>query len=270
MLKKFTQSGSALLLAMLIMSSVVTASVATSRLVLNEVLQSVQLDKAVVAFYAAESGIERGLYQARKQDFDAAVFGQISSTLPNESSYQLVAKDNENVLYASLLADESYQVDLFDPGSLNGLTNSIKSLGISWEGVGSWLEIKWTPWTTSGTLDTPKSVYISQVSSPYYLQLYNSTAYLYRVRIIARNAAATNIAITAYSNVDPVANCQAPNPACQVVLPARIVLKSLGEYPVGSLSASRQAILATMPQKSPLSGLYDYVLYSEAEIKKEN
>jgi len=248
-----------LLLAMLIMASIVTASAATSRLVINEVLQSFQLDKSIVAFYAAEAGVERGLYQARHFDFNATEFNQLAADLPNNSSYQLVAKGAEDALYASLNQDESYQVDLFDANGLSVLANPIRSLRISWTGVGSWLEIKWTPWTTSGVLDNPQSVKVSQVSSPYTLQLYDSTAYLYRVRLIARNALASNIQITAYNSL-----------GVQVPIPGRVSIKGLGKYPVNSAQASAQAILVTMPQKSPVSGLYDYVLYSEEDIKKEN
>lgn len=244
---------------MLIMASIVTASAATSRLVINEVLQSVQLDRSVVAFYAAEAGVERGLYQARHNGFDATAFNQLTDDLPNNSSYQLAAADTENALYASLNQDDSYQVDLFDASGLSALANPIKSLRISWTGPGSWLEIKWTAWTTGGVIDNPQSVYISQVSSPYAVQLNDSTVYLYRVRVIARDAPASNIQITAYDNL-----------GVQVAIPGRISIKGLGKYPVGSAQASAQAILVTMPQQSPVAGLYDYVLYSEEDIKKEN
>lgn len=269
MLKSQSQSGTALLLAMLVMAGILTVSVATSKLVINEIVQSSQLDRAIVAFYSSESGIERGLFQARQKDFSAVAFNGISADLDNNASYQLIAEDTEDALYASLLEDESFQVDLFEPHSLSALENPIKAVIISWQGLGSWLEIKWTSWTTSGVLGDPWSVYISQASSPYVVQLYDAGSYLYRLRVMARNAPADDIEIRAYNNVDPLANCQ-PLVACQVPIPARVSIKSLGEYPSGSSKASRQAILITMPEKSPLSGLYDYVLYSEEEVKKEN
>ena len=267
--KIMTQKGASLLLAMLVMAGILTVSSATSRLVINEIMQSFQLDKAAVAFYAAESGVERGLFQSRKKDFSAVAFNQIEETLDNQASYQLVASDSEDALYASLLPDESFQLDLFDPHSLDPLASTIKSVRISWQGVGSWLEINWTPWTTAGVIGAPQSAYISQASSPYIVQLYDFATYLYRLRIIARHAAATGMDITAYNNIDPVANCQ-PLSSCQVPIPGRVLIKGLGEYPVGSARASRQAIQVTMPQKSPLSGFFDYVLYSEEEVKKEN
>jgi len=272
--KKFgVQTGNTLLLAMLIMSGIIAVSTATSRLILNEFLQSVQLDKATVAFYAAEAGVEKSLFEIRKKDFNPADISA-SRLLSNQASYELVTKETENVLYTSLDQDETYQLDLFDSDSLQALSTPIRSLRVSWEGAGSYLEVSWRAWKTDGSIGQSGSLYtggayVSQASSPYYFQLYDSNVYLYRVRIIARGAQANNIAITAYSNLNPSANCQ-PLTSCQVAIPGRISIKAIGEYPDGSPAASRQAILTTMPQSSPLAGLYDYVLFSEEEIKKEN
>jgi len=261
--------GSALLLAMLVMASILTVSVATSTLVINEVQQSMLLDKSIVAFYGAESGVERGLFQVRHKNFNPADLSNATKTLSNNASYQLAASNTEEAIYGSLIADESYQLDLYNPDSFEALANPIKAVRLAWDGAGSWLEIKWTPWTTAGVLDDPKMVYLSQASSPAIVQLYDSSAYLYRMRLIARAAGIANLAITAYNNVDPVANC-VPLASCQVPIPGRVSIKGIGVYPANSINAANQAILVTMPIKSPLSGLYDYVLYSEEDVKKEN
>ena len=62
--------GSILLLAMLVMAGVVTVSLGTTTLIIAEIQQSVKLDQSVVAYYAAESGVERSLFQARKKQFE--------------------------------------------------------------------------------------------------------------------------------------------------------------------------------------------------------
>ncbi len=265
------KKGTVLLLALLVMAGVVTVSLGTANLIISEVKQSLQLDQAIIAFYAADSGVERGLYQSRKQNFDVTLFNQITSTFDNNASYQLIAADTEDVLYTTLLEDESYQVDLYDPHSLTLLENPIKSIGLSWSGTTSWLEIAWACWGQIGNLGETKSAYYSQGESPVYLNLYSaSNCSLYRVRIIARHGAANNIQVRAYSELDPLASCGNPPTSCQVPLPARVQIKGLGQYPANSDQASRQAILVTMPERSPLYGLYDYVVYSEEEIKKEN
>jgi len=261
--------GSTLLLAMLVMAAILSVSAATSSLVINEVQQSVLLDKSIVAFYSAEAGLERGLFEVRHKDFGPVDLNDLNETLSNGASYQLAASNSEDSIYTSLTADDSYQLDLYNPDSFEALINPIKAIRLSWSGSGSWLEVKWTPWTTAGVLDNPKTVYLSQVASPAIVQLYDSSAYLYRLRLIARKADIANLTITAYNNVDPVANCQ-PLESCQVPIPGRVSIKGVGVYPSGSTIAAKQAILVTMPIKSPLSGLYDYVLYSEEDVTKEN
>lgn len=271
MKNNINNKGAVLLLALLVMAGVLTVSLGTANLIISEVKQSLQLDRAIVAFYAADSGVERALYQARKRGFDAETFNQITSELDNNASYQLIAADTEDVLYATLLEDESYQVDLYEPRSLALLDNPIKSIGLSWSSPASWLEISWACWGQAGILGETKSAYHSQGESPVYLNLYDaSNCSLYRVRLIARNGAASNIQIRAYSELDPLASCGNPPTSCQVPLPARVQIKSIGQYPASSDKSSRQAILVTMPERSPVFGLYDYVMYSEEEIKKEN
>ena len=203
---RFNKQGTTLLLAMLIMAGVLTVSLATSKLIINEVVQSAQLDRAVVAFYAAEGGIEKSLYKIRKQDVKASDMHLDSASLSNNSSYQLIAEDTEDILYATISEDDTYQIDLFEPGSLTVLANPIKAVRLNWQGVGSWLEVKWSSWTTGGVIQDHQAAYISQASSPYIIQLYDSGSYLYRLRITARNVDASSVEITAYSNISSIVN----------------------------------------------------------------
>lgn len=265
------KKGSVLLLALLVMTGIVTISLATGTLIVNEIRQSSQLDHATVAFYAAESAVERGLYQIRKQNSAVTAINQLTALLNNDASYAIVAQDSEDSVNKTLVQDETSQLDLYEPYSLNPLNPAIKSLRFDWTGAGSWLEIRWIPWTSSGALapNTNQGRYISSADSPYVVNLDAATNYLYKVRITARQAQATNLSITAYSEVDPTVNC-VPLTSCQINIPGRIKIKGVGEYPNNLAGASKQAILVSLPQISPLSGLYDYVLFSEEEIKKEN
>ena len=265
------QSGTVLLLAMLVMASVVTVSVGTTTLIISEIQQSVKLDQSIIAYYAAESGVERSLFEARQKEFDPVALNVLTKTLDNNSDFQLVASSTEDVLYTTLIEDDSYQFDLYDPNSFDQLENPIKAIGLSWDGEASWLDVNWTCWNTTGNLGEPKSATYARQVGTVYINLYESpSCILYRVRLIARHADANNIQIKAYSELDPVATCGNPPTSCQSAIPARVRVKGVGRFPAGSDQASRQAILVTMPQKSPLYGLYDYVLFSEDDIKKEN
>jgi len=267
----YQKKGSVLLLALLVMTGVVTISLATGTLIVNEIKQSSQLDRATVAFYAAESAVERGLYQIRKQNATATAINSLTALISNSASYTIVAQDSEDVVSKTLAQDETWQLDLYEPYSLNPLNPAIKSLRFDWTGAGSWLEIRWIPWTSGGVLalNTNQGEYVSSADSPHVVNLDVAGNYLYKVRITARQAQTTNLSITAYSEVDPTVNCD-PLASCQVNIPGRVKIKGIGEYPNNLAGASKQAILVSLPQIFPLSGLYDYVLFSEEEIKKEN
>ncbi|MBU1037034.1 pilus assembly PilX N-terminal domain-containing protein [Patescibacteria group bacterium] len=311
------ESGAILILALLIMSVVITVSLGASLLVISETKQSRQLDQSVMAYYAAESGVERALYQVRKQDFDREEFNQMNEQLSNNSSYRLVAKDTENVVYATIAMNESYQLDLYNPHSLDQLEDSIKSLAISWDHE-AWLEINWICWSTSGELGETQSLYYSPAESMAIVPLYQTGCSLYRVRMIPRkfdnpSFDSTNIEITAYSLLDPTICEDGPGSGgggipgggggipggggdppggaglpiipghggvpgggedppfaviCRSSLPARIQIKGLGKFPANTDEASRQAILVSMPRRSPAARFFDYVIFSESDVEK--
>jgi hypothetical protein len=255
------QLGSALLLSLLVMAGIITVSMGTSLLVMSEIKQSLYLDQSIIAFYAAEAGVESTLYKVRRENIDVNNLNNTTEELINDSNFNIYTSDSVSTLYTAIEQDKSYQVDIYSPGSLD-LVESIKSIKIDWQGAGSWLEVNWACWSSSGILGEPKSQRYSVSAAPVTIGLWSaSNCELYRVRLTARNANTTNINITAYQNL---------NGTGSVNIPARAQIKGLGEYPSGNNEASRQAILVTMPEKNPLSGLYDYVIYSEQPLVKEN
>lgn len=270
----YKQNGTVILLALLVMTGMITIGLATATLVLNEIQQSSQLDKSMVAFYAAESAVEKGIYQVRKQEF---VTGEEEKILPNNASYLMITDDAEDYLVTNLLKDQTLQLDLYIPGSLLPLDSPVKSLGFSWsDDPGSWLEVRWVAWTTLGVLNPEVTgAERGKKIPPGDDQIINLDVndYLYKVRITARYADVSNLEIVAYDQVNPnPTDCGTPGPGsdCQTPIPGRIKIKGLGEYPNNSPSAAKQAILVTLPQISPLSGLYDYVIFSEDPVVKEN
>ena len=72
--------GSVLLLALLILSAVLAATTAVSTLVVREIRLNKQIDDAVIAYYAAESGIEKGLWQISVTPLSGVVATQPTTT----------------------------------------------------------------------------------------------------------------------------------------------------------------------------------------------
>ncbi|MBD3282226.1 MAG: hypothetical protein GF387_01295 [Candidatus Portnoybacteria bacterium] len=71
-MKKEKQKGVSLLLTLLIMAALLAVAFGLSRLSLGEIKLARDIPKSLVAFYAADSGIERAIYQDR-------VLGSISN-----------------------------------------------------------------------------------------------------------------------------------------------------------------------------------------------
>jgi hypothetical protein len=88
------KTGSALLMTMLILSSIMVVALNAAGLVMSGVILSGTQERSTIAFYAAEAGAERALYEARRNpgftlpmDDTLNIFG--TTTLSN-GAYNLV------------------------------------------------------------------------------------------------------------------------------------------------------------------------------------
>ncbi|MBU1131356.1 hypothetical protein KJ840_04440 [Patescibacteria group bacterium] len=273
---KTSTTGGVLLLSLMVMTGIITISFATGTLIMSEIQQSSQLDRAMVAYYAAESAVEKGLYQVRQRDIHPSSFNLTEVLLDNNAEYKIIAQDTEPVIYKTLAQDEILELDLYTPHSLTPFETPIKSLIVNWSAeAGSWLEVRWVPWTIAGELTpgTDQGIKISLDNLiedlGYVINLGSGDTYLYNVRMTARYAPITYLEIVAYDTIDPQNDerCD-PLGLCAVGIAGRVKIKGLGAFPADSSQPSKQAILVTMPEVAPLSGLYDYVLFSEAPIVK--
>jgi hypothetical protein len=86
------KSGSALLITLFILTGVLMIAVGGSNIALSGVKQSIVQYQSVRAYFAAEAGAERALWEVRKNAFDLSistpepdVFGE--EVLDNNSSY---------------------------------------------------------------------------------------------------------------------------------------------------------------------------------------
>ena len=276
------EKGNVLLLALLVMAGIMTAGLAIGAIILNEIRQARNIDFSVVAYFAGESGVEQALYKIRKEDAalscptgtcDASGYcglgepcaGDIvggrsvfSGVLGNQSSWSRIITDKEAQVYGKIKKNETFQVDLYDPEG--GTAAGVKSLKIDWTSTcspdTSMLEVGYIAWNpaTGWSTATEQRFKYSSALKPVIMNVFSNVK-SYRVRIKAFYCDVSNLTITAWGNND----AGAPS----VPIPARIVLNSTGTY-----SYLRQAVKMTMPRKSPMSGLYDYVLFSECSLVK--
>ncbi len=96
-MNKINNKGSAILITLLILTSILTIGLATASLIVPGIIMNRTQMGSTVAFYAAEAGAERSLWEVRKNDFTLPDFDQAEiftvADLGNSASY--------NVDYAS-------------------------------------------------------------------------------------------------------------------------------------------------------------------------
>ncbi len=121
--------GSVLLLALLILSSVLAATTAVSTLVVREIRSNKQIDDAVIAYYAAESGIEKGLWQIAVTPPSGPLTEPATTTsLSNDARITLQMNNVGTTIVIPFLAKNTKtNVDIYNP---NGTTVETSAAGI--------------------------------------------------------------------------------------------------------------------------------------------
>lgn len=250
--------GSVLLLALLLLAGVSAASLSVSKNAIDELVAARNLSTASIAYYAAESGVEQGLYLLRKTTERLADF-PVSGTLTlaqGSASWKREIPEigqSESRQTSLLAKDTTWQFDLFDADDSNFIASPVQKLQLSWEG--SWLQVSWSAWhdgqwtpVVSKQMGPAQSGLVLTLSTPE-----NERASLFRVRFRALFGDVTNLVVKGLDES-----------GANVKLPDNVVIKA-----VGSFGQVEQAVAATLPRHSPLSGLYEFVIFSEDSLIKE-
>lgn len=107
--------GVALIYAILILGGVFVLSYAIGILTLRGMRQSQDVDKGMIAYYAAESGIEKGLYAVLVDEArDGGASGDFGGTPQATWSYEIKTENNEPFQQAILAADQALNFDDLD------------------------------------------------------------------------------------------------------------------------------------------------------------
>lgn len=247
--------GMVLLLALLVMASLVVSAAGMSSLILNSLQQTRIVDSALIAYYAAETGIEEGLYTFRKDGMlpDPVTVPRV---LTNGAEYTREVSGSEPVVYLTVPKDSFTEVALFDPDQPITATN-IASVRVWWNddcGGCSVLHatmIGWLPQSITG-FENVTNVFPWTPASPTASISLGSLNQLYRLRLRADNAAMKDVEVRAY---DASGN--------DVDLPGRVKIDSRGTF-----VDTEQRITVTLPRQVPLASLYDFVVFSECSLVK--
>jgi len=251
--------GTVLLLALLMMASIVVAGIGMGHIIINQLRQAILVDNSVTAYYAADAAIESSLYKIRGLGMDLPSL-PTTGTLDNGAEWTLDWSYSRPDINTSILENRTYQVDIFDPDDLSW-NPGIEALKFSWDGPGQ-LEIAYISWTPAPSIAWPQQDYEVVTPPISFIPpaiIYNAVSgtKAYRIRLRAVNGDITNLNITGWSD-------DAATPGNQVELPSHITLEAIGK-----IGRARQALGASIPRFAQLSGIWDFVLFSEQPITKE-
>ncbi len=251
------QNGSILLMSLLIMSGIVISASTIGIITIQNLQQSILVDHGILSHYAAESAAEDALYEIRKNNTSVSSIS-LSGNLYNTASWTRSITSTVPLVSGYIKKNDFLHIDLYNPdSSLTSLANPIRSILLSWTGSGSeWVEVQIISWSSSGVFGAQSTQLFSSASNPAVVNLQDSSSIFYRVRIKALYADISNMTITAYSALNASGST--------VDIPARINMLA-----TGSFGRSKQSLRVTMPQRSPLSGLFGYVIFSEEDLIKQ-
>jgi hypothetical protein len=251
------ERGTVLLMALIVMSSVVISSVGLGSLILSSLQQTRVIDNAIVAYYAAETGAEEALFLARRSGTLPPDVGT-PVVLTNNARWRRTVDDTESVIYAGTILEDGFtEIALFNPDTQ--ISTNIAKVEVTWTDTCSGCTVvgaNMVGWLPGGAWEplNPANVGIGvtqYVGGTAQLPI-PSPDKLWRLRLIARKGAIENVQIRAYDASN------APLP-----LPGRVSIDSRGSY-----GGVEQKLLVRLPRQTPLSGVYDFVVFSECSIVK--
>ncbi|MBI4139155.1 hypothetical protein HY479_03330 [Candidatus Uhrbacteria bacterium] len=245
--------GNILPLALIMTFTILLAGIGIGTVVLEGSQRARDTDDSVSAYYMADSGIERELFEIRKRNQTAAFAAGLASSYPNAGAWASTsALEQADQKVFSLIAAEDFRViDLFDPDSL-GAAPDVDEIDISWSGGGD-LEVGYAQWASGATVIWPSedSYVIQHGFSPSMVIPGLDPTKAYRIRIKAQDVDASNVTVTVRKGgvVKP--------------FPGDLVLSAEGTY-----GKATQNIVVTLPKSDVLSGLYSFVVFSECQLLK--
>ena len=272
------QDGTALLMALMIMSGLVVAGFTLGSVVINELRQSRRLDQAIVAYYAAESGAEKLVFDWRDTHNDTL----FSSPRCDETSTigwtcDMSTSEAITKLDFSLKEMEVEQIPLYLPNALDSPSKA-ESMTIRWQDADTspgltepWLEITLLGWDASNSSvnwedqlngkKIIKQVFTcsrDDVSSPVcdtiiLNDLLATNSYIVRIRPLYDGV--NNVKVNFFENNNGVGELDL-NPFIK-----------RADF-TGIYGDIKQGIRVQFPVVSPAASMFDFVLFTEQSLLK--
>lgn len=245
----YKQSGYSLLLAVLLTSTIIVSAVALARVVVLNLRQVQNIDRSISAYSAASSGIEKDLFLIKKANLNLTGTSQTSQV--GDATVTVTVQQSGDASFG--IAENDFAV--LDLPASHALTSMQISSGDD-NCPGAWLEVSLAAWdATNGFEQLSRQPYSlsSDFSGPGHsisIDLPTNTITQVRLKALYCDIAKITVyGIRVDGQTEP--------------LPSRLTIKAVGEY-----GGAVQALQAAVLEKSPLSGLFDFVVFSECPLLK--
>jgi len=250
--------GNILPLALVITATILLAGFSLGIIVLESLKRTAETDASTVAYYAADAGIEKQLYEVRKKYADISDLSAMGESYANGSAWQAASSgfiQTQSKVFPVLNEGDFQFVDLFYPDNV-GASGGIGRVQWSWVGPGAPCEVElgYSEWDFGSGEVIPENFAIERgIANPSSKNLNPLSAY--RLRFRPRKCDITNLEVKVFTN---------PGDVVPVPFPGDITLGSEGTY-----DNTTQAISVTMPRQDVLSGVFSYVIFTECTLFKD-
>jgi hypothetical protein len=260
----FTRRGSTLLMALLIMTTMLAVGLSVGQIIFLEINLVKSNNETIVATYAAESALEQGAYRVRVYA-DTLPMLAGSKVLSNNASWTRTASSTVgSLVLRPLPKDLTRGFDLYDPESGGAGGREAVSITVASCDGSEWIELGYQSFDPSSlALGTFKKIRYPCPAGTNQV-IYNNdpqTALAYRlyVRYVQGNSASlSRVDVTACTND----NCTGGGNV--VSLPGFVDVTALGSF-----RNSTRTMDLIMPRLSPITGIFDYGIFSECSINKD-
>jgi len=263
--------GTALLLSLLILSGVLSVGAIMAGIVIREIRQSQSLDRAIVSYYAAESGAEHALFDWRKYNDNDRFFN--CREIVEQMNWRCsAARQPVTELIFNLDQMQIKEIPLYQPGNLSQSAGISRAV-ISWNDAKPsplnlnepWLEVALLGWPAGSSLDFENNREIirrifacaplvaggKECSTITIDNFISSYSYIVRIRPLYDDV--SQVTVKFYDTLNNLVDLST------YILAANFT---------GNYGGIKQAIRLQLPISESASAMFDFVISSEEDIDK--
>ncbi|MDQ7814938.1 MAG: hypothetical protein RDU25_04010 [Patescibacteria group bacterium] len=253
--------GNILPLSMVMIFLILLSALGIGVVVMEGSQRAVETDQSVSAYYMSDSGIEKQLYEIRKNNQTLAYVNALDGTYINggtwESTGDLEPTTSKQI---QVVTTSSFAVlDIFDPDNLT-TSLGIDNMRLTWQkdpsctNPSARMEVGYAYWEiVAGVPQFPSDnqFVVLPKNDAYSMNVPLDPNKFYRIRLRTYDCAAINV------------NAAFTGSGAPVPYPGDITLSAEGTF-----GKTTQKIAATMPKLDILSGVFSYVIFSECTLLK--